>query len=115
MVRPLVEIYLDNTDDRVLAKIRQAQMLANLNRHHEAHELVKQCLASQVNNLDVRAYATYYLIQTNAPKPAKDVVFATLKDHDKHDVYSLCAAGWIQYNQSRESRDVSSKGIEERK
>jgi RNA polymerase-associated protein CTR9 len=42
-------------------------------------------------------------------------VFATLKDHDKHDVYSLCAAGWIMYHQSRESRDMSSKGLEERR
>lgn len=90
-------------------------MLANLNRHNEAHELLKQCLASQNNNLNLRAFYTYFLIQTNLPKPAKDFVFATLKDHDKHDVYSLCAAGWIMYHQSRESRDTSSKGSEERK
>lgn len=42
-------------------------------------------------------------------------MFITLKDFDNHDIYSLCAAGWIQYYQSRESRDVSSKGQEERK
>jgi RNA polymerase-associated protein CTR9 len=90
-------------------------MLANLNRHNEAHELLKQCLASQNNNLNLRAFYTYFLIQTNLPKPAKDFVFATLKDHDKHDVYSLCAAGWIMYHQSRESRDTSSKGSEERR
>lgn len=90
-------------------------MLANINRHNDAHELLKQCLASQPNNLNLRAYYTYFLIQTNLPKPAKDFVFATLKDHDKHDVYSLCAAGWIQYHQARESRDSSSKGIEERR
>lgn len=97
------------------AKMRQTQMLSNLNRHNEAHELLKQCLASQNNNLNLRAFYTYFLIQTNLPKPAKDFVFATLKDHDKHDIYSLCAAGWIMYHQSRESRDGSSKGIEERK
>jgi RNA polymerase-associated protein CTR9 len=99
----------------MIAKIREAQMLASLNRHNEAHELLKQCLASQNNNLNLRAFYTYFLIQTNLPKPAKDFVFATLKDHDKHDVYSLCAAGWIMYHQSRESRDTSSKGSEERK
>ncbi|KAF5380573.1 hypothetical protein D9615_004659 [Tricholomella constricta] len=97
------------------AKIRQALMLANLNRHNDAHDLLKQCLASQNNNLNIRAFYTYFLIQTNLPKPAKEFVFATLKDHDKHDVFSLCAAGWIMYHQARESRDTSSKGIEERR
>lgn len=97
------------------AKIRQAQMLANLNRNNDAHELLKHSLAAQNSNLNLRAFYTYFLIQTNLPKPAKDFVFATLKDHDKHDVYSLCAAGWIMYHQSRESRDHSSKGSEERR
>ncbi|KAF8229067.1 RNA polymerase II-associated protein [Tricholoma matsutake] len=97
------------------AKIREASMLSTLNRHNEAHEMLKQCLASQNNNLNLRAFYTYFLIQTNLPKPAKDFVFATLKDHDKHDIYSLCAAGWIMYHQSRESRDTTSKGLEERR
>ncbi|KAG6899837.1 hypothetical protein C0993_006355 [Termitomyces sp. T159_Od127] len=97
------------------AKIRQAQMLADLNRHNDAHELLKQCLVSQNNNLNLRAFYTYFLIQTNLPKPAKEFVFATLKDHDKHDVFSLCAAGWLMYHQARESRDTSPKGIEERR
>src|ERR1700733_13877154 len=90
-------------------------MLADVNRHNDAHEMLKQCLTSQNNNLNLRAFYTHFLIQTNLPKPAKDFVFATLKDHDKHDVYSLCAAGWIMYYQSRESRDTSSKGLEERR
>ncbi|EGO00400.1 hypothetical protein SERLA73DRAFT_122419 [Serpula lacrymans var. lacrymans S7.3] len=97
------------------AKIRQAQMLANLNHPNEAHELLKQALSSQNSNLNLRAFYTYFLIQSNLPKPAKDFVFATLKDHDKYDVYSLCAAGWIMYHQSRESRDASPKGLEERR
>lgn len=90
-------------------------MLGNMNRNNEAHDLLKQSLASQNNNLNLRAFYTYFLIQSNLPKPAKDFVFATLKDHDKHDLYSLCAAGWIQYHQARESRDMTSKGVEERK
>ncbi|OJA11248.1 hypothetical protein AZE42_09541 [Rhizopogon vesiculosus] len=97
------------------AKVRQAQMLANLNQSNEAHDLLKQAMASQNGNLNLRAFYTYFLIQSNFPKPAKDFVFATLKDHDKHDVYSLCAAGWIQYHQSRESRDPSPKALEERR
>lgn len=90
-------------------------MLADMNRHNEAHDLIKQSLASQNSNLNLRAFYTYFLIQTNLPKPAKDFVFATLKDHDKHDVYSLCAAGWIMYHQSRESRDSTPKGSDERR
>lgn len=99
----------------LIAKIRQAQMLADVNRSNDAHDLLKQSLASQNSNLNLRAFYTYFLIQANLPKPAKDFVFGTLKDHDKHDIYSLCAAGWIMYHQSRESRDTSSKGAEERR
>lgn len=114
-VPPGIPMLIVDIDTGIIAKIREAQMLANLNRHNDAHELLKQCLASQNNNLNLRAFYTYFLIQTNLPKPAKDFVFATLKDHDKHDVYSLCAAGWIMYHQARESRDTSSKGAEERR
>ncbi|KAF8629244.1 hypothetical protein AX17_005823 [Amanita inopinata Kibby_2008] len=106
---------LSRHPEYVDAKVRLAQMLSNINRHNEAHELLKQSLASQSSNLNIRAYYTYFLIQSNLPKLAKDFVFATLKDHDKYDVYSLCAAGWIQYYQSRESRETTSKGIDERK
>ena len=90
-------------------------MLADLNKHNDAHELLKQALASEPNNLNLRAYYTYFLIQSNLPKPAKEFVFATLKDHDRHDLYSLCAAAWIHYHQARESRDPTPKGVDERK
>ncbi|KAF7357881.1 Tetratricopeptide repeat protein 1 [Mycena venus] len=115
MAKDAYEKLLLRHPEYVDAKIRQAQMQANLNRHNEAHELLKQALAAQNSNLNVRAYYTYFLIQANLPKPAKDFVFATLKDHDKHDVYSLCAAGWIMYQQSRENRDTTPKGTEERR
>ncbi|KAI0743982.1 RNA polymerase II-associated protein [Daedaleopsis nitida] len=97
------------------AKLRLAQMLADLNHHNEAHEYLKQALSSQPNNLNLRAFYTYFLIQSNQPKFAKDFVFLTLRDHDKHDVYSLCAAGWIQYHQARENRDSTPEGIKERR
>lgn len=90
-------------------------MLTNVNRVNDAHDLLKQSLASQNHNLNLRAFYTHFLIHTNSPKTAKDFVFATLKDHDKYDIYSLCASGWIMYHQSRESRDVTSKGMDERK
>jgi len=97
------------------AKIRQAQMFTNINRVNEAHELLKQALISQSSNLNLRAFYTYFLIHSNSHKIAKEFVFETLKDHDRHDVYSLCAAAWIQYHIARETRDTSTKGIEERK
>ncbi len=90
-------------------------MLTNLRRNNDAHDLLKQALASQNKDLNVRAFYTYFLIQSGLPKLAKDFVFTTLKDHDKHDVYSLCAAGWIMYQQSRESRDATSKGTDDRR
>lgn len=99
----------------IAAKIRQAQMLMSLNKPNEAHDLLKQALASQNSNLNLRSFYTHFLIQSGLPKPAKEMVFTTLRDHDKHDIYSLCAAGWIQYYQARESRDASSKGVEERR
>ncbi|KAJ7727714.1 hypothetical protein B0H16DRAFT_249173 [Mycena metata] len=60
------------------AKIRQAQMFANLNRHNDAHELLKQTLAAQGSNLNVRAYYTYFLIQVNLPNPQKGICTAVM-------------------------------------
>ncbi|OBZ70980.1 Tetratricopeptide repeat protein 1 [Grifola frondosa] len=115
MAKDAYDKLLARHPEYVDAKLRLAQLLADLNRHNEAHDLLKQSLSSQSGNLNLRAFYTYFLIQSNLPKPAKDFVFLTLKDHDKHDIYSLCAAGWIQYHQARESRDASSKGVEERR
>jgi RNA polymerase-associated protein CTR9 len=46
---------------------------------------------------------------------ARDFVYTTLKDYDKHDVYGLCAVGWLQYVQARENKDNAPKAPEERK
>jgi RNA polymerase-associated protein CTR9 len=90
-------------------------MLAQLNRGNEAHELIKQALTSQTSNLNLRAHYTHFLVQNNLSKQAKEFIFSTLKDFDKHDIYSLCGAGWVHYHQARENRDSSPKGIEERR
>lgn len=110
-----VSSLFSSTYDLCTAKIRQALLLHNINRNNEAHDLIKEALSSQSSNLNLRAFYTYFLVQTNLTKNAKDFVFSTLKDYDKHDIYSLCAAGWIQYHQARESRDTSTKGTEERR
>jgi RNA polymerase-associated protein CTR9 len=86
-----------------------------MHQGNEAHDLLKDSLASQSSNLNLRAYYTYFLIQSNAWKPAREFVFGTLRDHDKHDLYALCAAGWLHYHQARENRDTSPKGVEERR
>ena len=86
-----------------------------MHQANEAHDLLKDSLASQSTNLNLRAYYTYFLIQSNASRPAREFVFGTLRDHDKHDLYALCAAGWLHYHQARESRDTSAKGVEERR
>ncbi|KAF7790039.1 hypothetical protein EIP86_000988 [Pleurotus ostreatoroseus] len=115
MAKDAYEKLLARHPEYVDAKIRQAQMLADMSRHNEAHEYVKQALASQNSNLNLRAYYTHFLIQSNLFRPAKEFIFMTLKDFDKHDLYSICAAGWLQYHQARESRDATPKGIEERR
>ncbi|KAF5374557.1 hypothetical protein D9757_010165 [Collybiopsis confluens] len=109
------EKLLSRHPEYVDAKVRQAQLLHNVNRNNEAHELIKESLVSQSSNLNLRAFYTYFLVQTNLTKNAKEFVFTTLKDYDKHDIYSLCAAAWIHYHQARESRDSSSKGTESRR
>ena len=97
------------------AKIRRAHILGSMQQGNEAHDLLKDSLASQSSNLNLRAYYTYFLIQFNSSKGAREFVFGTLRDHDKHDLYALCAAGWLHYYQARESRDMSPKGVEERR
>jgi RNA polymerase-associated protein CTR9 len=90
-------------------------MLKDINQINEAHELLKHALTSQNHNLNLRAFYTYFLLQSNLIRPAKDFVFATLKDHDKHDLYALCSAGLIMYQQAREARDPTADGLKARR
>lgn len=104
--------------DDLVAKVRQAQMLIGLNKVNEAHDLLKQCLIAHPQDLNLRALYAHFLMQNvrvQDVKTFRDFVFNTLKDHDKHDIYSLCAAAWVHYFQARESRDVTPKGLEERR
>ncbi len=90
-------------------------MLADLNQYNEAHDLFKQALSSQPTNLNLRASYTHFLMQFNQSKAAKDFVFLTLRDHDKYDLYSICAVAWLQYHAARENRDGSPEGIKDRR
>lgn len=111
-------LYLTMDSNVSVAKVRQAQMLIDLNKVNEAHDILKQCLVSHPGNLNLRALYAHFLMQNvriNDYKTFREFVFNTLKDHDKYDVYSLCAAAWLHYFQARESRETSPKAIEDRK
>ncbi|VDB88728.1 unnamed protein product [Peniophora sp. CBMAI 1063] len=102
------------------AKVREASIALEAGQRDRAHELLKEALAARGGDLNLRAQYTHFLLGAggnNAAmmKPAHTFVHATLKDHDKHDLYALCAAGWLFYQQARESKDTSSRGAEERK
>ncbi|KAG1763429.1 hypothetical protein EV702DRAFT_1157860 [Suillus placidus] len=73
MLYNLARVYKDG-GDVAMAKEAYDKLLA---RHR-----------SMSINLDLRAFHTYFLIRSNFSKPAKDLVFATLKDRDKHYVES---------------------------
>lgn len=115
MAKEAYDKLLARHPEYVDARVRQAFMLANLNQVNEAHEILKHALTTHTSNLNLRAYYTSFLIQNNQLKVAKDFVYATLKDYERSDAYSLCAAALIMYHQSRESRDPNPKAVEERK
>ncbi|KAI0301045.1 hypothetical protein B0F90DRAFT_1810255 [Multifurca ochricompacta] len=109
------EKLLERHPEYVDAKIRRAHILSNMHQGNEAHELLKDSLVSQSSNLNLRAYYTYFLIHFNSSRGAREFVYSTLRDFDKHDLYALCAVGWLHYHQAREIRDMSQKGVEERR
>ena len=89
-----------------LAKARMALMRMEEKRYDEAHSLAKQVLSTGEKNPEIRAFYIWLLCQTGQVKPAKAFTFNVLKD-DGHDVYALCAAGRLSFNEARESRDPS--------
>lgn len=97
-----------------LAKARLAFMRMEEKRGDEAHGLVKQVLYTGEKNSEIRAFYIWLLCQTGQIKPAKAFTFNVLKD-DGHDVYALCAAGRLSFNEARESRDPSPGAASARK
>ena len=97
------------------AKVRLAHLLLVQHRTNEAHEILKQALVSQTSNLNLRAYYTHFLLQSNLFKPALNFVFATLKEFGQRDVYAYCAAAWLHYHFAREIRDPSPEAIRDRR
>lgn len=91
----------------LIAKIRLAHILMGMKQFDTAHDILKQSLTSNQDDLNLRSAYTHFLIQANLLKNARDFVYITLKDFDKHDVYALCAVGYIQYVQARDSREAT--------
>ncbi|KAI0032889.1 hypothetical protein K488DRAFT_70271 [Vararia minispora EC-137] len=113
--REAYEKLLGRHPEYVDAKVRQAAMLAARNERDRAHELLKEALTAHGASLPLRAFYTHFLISAGMLRPAQIFVHATLKDHDKHDLYALCAAGWLQYNSARENKDPSPRAADDRR
>lgn len=80
----------------------------------KANGLLKEALTSQTGNGELRALYTYFLIESNQIKQARDFSIATLKDHDKSDIYALCASGALLYTQARENKHPGPEASMER-
>ncbi|CAH7670136.1 pol II transcription elongation factor [Phakopsora pachyrhizi] len=86
------------------AKARLSLMYLSERNFDKTNSLLKEALTSQTGNGELRALYTYFLIESNQLKQARDFAVATLKDHDKQDIYALCASGTLLYTQARENK-----------
>lgn len=98
----------------LIAKARLALMHLSHRNFDKANGLLKEALTSQTGNGELRALYTYFLIESNQIKQARDFSVATLKDHDKQDIYALCASGALLYTQARENKDPGPEASMER-
>lgn len=89
-------------------------MLMATNRSNDANTLLKQALDSQVNSLNLRAYYTHFLLQSNLHQHALKFVFTTLQ-MNKSDLYGTCAAAWLHYHLAREIRPTNEEMAKERR
>lgn len=87
-----------------IAKARLALTHLSEKNFEKANGLLKEALTSQTGNGELRALYTYFLIESNQIKQARDFSVATLKEHDKSDIYALCASGTLLYTQARENK-----------
>ena len=97
------------------AKVRQAQILMGLSRFDDAHELLKNSISVQKNNVGLRSSLAHFLISRQQLKLAKDFTTQTIVEGGSHDVYSVCAVAWVLFNFARENRDQSSAGAADRR
>lgn len=96
------------------AKARLASIHLAAKEHDIAHDLLKQSLTALPASLELRALYTYFLVETGQMKPARDFTTATLKDHSRHDVYALCASGFLHFSQARENKGADREAGKDR-
>ncbi|MBW0467504.1 hypothetical protein O181_007219 [Austropuccinia psidii MF-1] len=102
--RDIYERILLRHPEYVDAKARLSLMHLATKNFDKTNTLLKESLTSQTGNGELRALYTYFLIESNQLKQARDFTLATLKDHDKSDIYALCASGALLYTQARENK-----------
>lgn len=92
------------------AKARLALMALTSDGPHRgqrlsyADQLLKEALTAFPASAELRALYTFFLVETAQSRAARDFARATLKEHNKHDLYALCAVGMLQYLDARELR-----------
>ncbi|KZT55747.1 TPR-like protein [Calocera cornea HHB12733] len=91
------------------AKTSLAHIYQQQGRIDEAHVLLKDALESQMDNLDLRAYDTYFLASNKQSRPAPKFAQLTLSSYDKNDVYYLCTVAANLYTSARENRDSGAR------
>lgn len=89
-------------------------MLMATNRGNDANTLLKQALESQGNDLNLRAYYTHFLLQSNLHQHALGFVHTTLRIN-KVDLYGTCTAAWLHYHLAREIRSTNSEMIQDKR
>lgn len=89
-------------------------MAMSAKEYDEAHNYIKEALTSQPKNVELRGLYTYFLVETGTPKAASDFTLDTLKSHNRHDVYALCATGMLTYIRVRENKEVSKEADQDR-
>jgi len=102
------EQVLKQHPEYVDAKARLALMALTSDGPHRgqrlsyADQLLKEALTALPASAELRALYTFFLVETSQSRAARDFARATLKEHNKHDLYALCAVGMLQYLDARE-------------
>ncbi|KIM30492.1 hypothetical protein M408DRAFT_15487 [Serendipita vermifera MAFF 305830] len=114
MAKEAYEKLLSRHSEYIDAKVRLAHMLMAANRSNDANGLLKQALDSRGQDLNLRAYYTHFLLQSNLHQHALKFVFTTLQ-MEKSDLYGTCAAAWLHYHLAREIRSTNEEMTRERR
>ncbi|KAG8841217.1 hypothetical protein FRB91_005238 [Serendipita sp. 411] len=114
MAKEAYDKLLQRHPEYIDAKVRLSHMLLASNRSNDAHTVLKQALDSQVNSMNLRAYYTHFLLQSNLHQHALKFVHSTLQI-SKSDLYATCAAAWLHYQLARESRPKDEETMRDRR